>query len=69
MADESEDIQDKLKKFKPKKKKMTVPKEFLEGANSYDDKLVLVKTITEREKQRVVLLFKKMLAEDKPKKR
>jgi hypothetical protein len=69
MADESEDIQDKLKKFKPKKKKMTVPKEFLEGANSYDDKLVLVKTITEREKQRVVLLFKKMLSGDKPKKR
>ena len=68
MSDESEDIQAKLNKFKPKKKKLSVPEEFLEGANSYDDKLILVKAISEKEKQRVVLLFKKMLAEDKPKK-
>lgn len=69
MSDESEDIQSKLKKFKPKKKKLSVPAEFLDGAKSYDDKLMLVQTITEKEKQRVVLLFKKMLAEDKPKKK
>ena len=44
-----------------KKKKMTVPPEFLENAKSYDDKLVLVKTLTEMEKGRVLLIIKGML--------
>lgn len=57
------DIKSNLKKFKPKKPKITVPADFLEGAKSYDDKLVLVKLLTEREKQRVVLMFKKMIAQ------
>ena len=35
--------------------------EFLEGAKSYDDKLTLVKILSEKEKSRVVLLFKKMI--------
>ena len=50
-----------LKKYKPKKKKLTVPTEFLQEAKSYDDKLILVKTLTEMEKGRVLLIIKSML--------
>lgn len=46
-----------------KKKKMTVPPEFLNNAKSYDDKLVLVKALTEMEKGRVLLMIKGMLAD------
>jgi hypothetical protein len=60
MDDSQKEFKDKLKKLKPKKK-LTVPKEFLEGANSYDDKLILVKHLTEREKNRVLLIIKNML--------
>jgi hypothetical protein len=34
MSDDSEDIKVNLEKFKPKKKTLTVPKEFLDNANS-----------------------------------
>lgn len=44
-----------------KKKKLTVPPEFLQEAKSYDDKLFLVKTLTEMEKGRVLLIIKGML--------
>lgn len=44
-----------------KKNRLSVPEEFLDGAKSYDDKLILVKMLTEKEKQRVVLMFKKMI--------
>ena len=44
-----------------KKARLTVPAEFLEGAKSHDDKLTLVKILSEKEKSRVVLLFKKMI--------
>lgn len=57
----SEDIKSDLKKFKPKKKKLTVPAEFLDNAKSYEDKVVLVQHLTEREKGRVLLLIKSML--------
>jgi hypothetical protein len=57
------DVKANLKKFKPKKPKITVPEEFLKGANSYDDKLMLVKYLTEKEKGRVLLIFKKMIAQ------
>lgn len=57
-----DDVKANLKKFKPKKPKITVPEEFLKGANSYDDKLMLVKYLTEREQGRVLLIFKKMIA-------
>ena len=60
MDDHDQDFKDKLKKHKPKKK-MTVPKEFLENANSYDDKLILVKHLTEKEKNRVLLIIRGML--------
>ena len=63
MSDDTEDPREKLKKFKPKKKKLAVPQEFLDNTKSYDDKLIVVKSITEREMQRVVLIMKKMLAE------
>ena len=45
------DIKNNLKKFKPKKPKITVPADFLDGAKSYDDKLMLVKYLTEKEKK------------------
>lgn len=71
MSDD-DDVKANLKKFKPKKPKLAVPEEFLKGANSYDDKLMLVKYLTEKEKGRVMLIFKKMIAqgmqEDKKKK-
>ena len=54
----------KMKKEMAKKKaKLTVPADFLDNAKSYDDKLTLVKILSEKEKQRVVLMFKKMIAE------
>lgn len=66
------DVKNNLKKFKPKKPKITVPADFLDNAKSYDDKLMLVKYLTEKEKGRVMLIFKKMIAqgiaEDKKKK-
>jgi hypothetical protein len=63
MTDE-EDPKKQLEKYKAKKKKkLTVPTEFLQEAKSYDDKLVLVKTLTEMEKGRVLLIIKGMLAD------
>ena len=53
---------ERMKKDMAKKKaKIAVPADFLDNAKSYDDKLTLVKTLSEKEKQRVVLLFKKMI--------
>ena len=63
MSDDDKDIKLDLKKFKPKKPKITVPAEFLDGAKSYEDKLVLVKILTEKELHRSVLMFKKMIAQ------
>jgi hypothetical protein len=57
----SDDIKNDLKKYKPKKKKLTVPEEFLDNAKSYEDKLMLVQHLTEREKGRVMLIIKSML--------
>ena len=47
-------------KFKPKKK-AAIPAEMLSDAKSYDDKLVLVKYLSEKEKDRVVMMVKNML--------
>ena len=64
MSDDSpEDFKKKLEAMKPKKKKLAVPEGFLDGAKSYEGKLEAVKIISEREKDRVVLLFKKMIAQ------
>jgi hypothetical protein len=63
MSDDSEDIKVNLEKFKPKKKTLAVPKEFLENANSYDDKLMVVKVFAEKNVQNTVKLFKNMLKE------
>ena len=58
------DPKEEFKNHRPKKKKkMTVPAEFLQEAKSYDDKLVLVKTLTEMEKGRVLLIIKNMLSD------
>lgn len=59
----NDDVKANLKKFKPKKPKITVPEEFLDNAKSYDDKLMLVRFLTEKEKGRVMLIFKKMIAD------
>ena len=54
----------KMKKDMAKKKaRLTVPADFLDNAKSYDDKLTLVKILSEKEKQRVVLMFKRMIAD------
>jgi hypothetical protein len=63
MSDDSEDIKVNLEKFKPKKKTLAVPKEFLENVNSYDDKLMVVKVFAEKSVQNTVKLFKNMLKE------
>jgi len=55
-----DDFKANFKKFK-KKPKLTVPEEFLDNAKSYDDKLVLVKYLTEKEKNRVILMIRSML--------
>lgn len=57
------DSKEELKKHRPKKKKLAVPAEFLDNAKSYEDKLILVKTLTEMEKGRVLLIIKSMLAD------
>jgi hypothetical protein len=62
MSGEQDDLKKELKKFK-KKKKISVPADFLDNAKSYDDKLMLVKHLTEREKGRVLLMIKSMLKE------
>jgi len=59
MSNDSDDIKANFKKFK--KPKLAVPEEFLDNAKSYDDKLILVKYLTEREKNRVVLMIRNML--------
>lgn len=66
MSDDDLDPKARLDKMKremarKKKAKMTVPADFLDDAKSYDDKLTLVKILSEKEKQRVVLMFKKMI--------
>jgi hypothetical protein len=62
MSDDDE-VKENLIKFKPKKPKITVPAEFLDNAKSYEDKLMLVKFLSEKEKNRVVLIFKKMISQ------
>lgn len=69
MSDDSEDVKSKLEKFKPKKKKIAVPTEFLDNAKSYDDKLIVVKMFAEKNKQNTVKLFKNMLKEGIEKKK
>ena len=56
---------EKMKKDMARKKKarLSVPADFLDNAKSYDDKLTLVKILSEKEKHRVVLMFKKMIAQ------
>jgi hypothetical protein len=63
MSDDNDDVKNNLKKFKPKKSKISVPAEFLDGAKSYEDKLTVVKILTEKEIHRSVLMFKKMIAQ------
>ena len=68
MSDETDDLRNKLNQFKPTKKKLTIPKELLEGANNYDEKLGVIKIVTEKEMKKVILLIKGMLAQDRNKK-
>ncbi len=65
MTTDNDDAKNQLARMKKemakKKPKMAVPAEFLDNAKSYDDKVTLVKILTEKEKHRVVLMFKKMI--------
>lgn len=65
MTEDNDDAKNKLaqvkKEMAKKKQKLAVPAEFLDNAKSYDDKLTLVKILSEKEKSRVVLMFKKMI--------
>jgi hypothetical protein len=69
MDDQPDDLKKQLAAHKPKKKKLTVPEGFLEEAKSYEGKLMAVKIIAEREKDRVLLMIKKMLEPPPPPKR
>lgn len=55
-----ESMEEMKKRFKPKKK-VGISEEMMTGAKSYDDKVVLVKMLTEKEQSRVVLMIKNML--------
>ncbi len=59
-AEGEQDLEAMKKKFKPKKK-VAIPTDMLSDAKSYDDKLILMKFLTEKEKGRVVLMVKNML--------
>ncbi len=59
-GDQPHDLEAMKKKFKPKKK-VTLPTEMLSDAKSYDDKLVLVKMLTEKERNRMILIIKNLL--------
>ena len=59
-AEGEQDLEAMKKKFKPKKK-VALPTDMLSDAKSYDDKLILMKFLTEKEKGRVVLMVKNML--------
>ncbi len=58
--DAATDMESMKKKFKPKKK-VTLPTEMLSDAKSYDDKLLLVKMLTEKERNRMILIVKNLL--------
>lgn len=58
---DAEDLAAKLDKFKPKKKKIAVPMELLDNANSYDDKLFVIKAVTDKEIKKVVRIIQGML--------
>ena len=62
MSDDADDLKAKLEAHKPKKKKLAVPEGFLEEAKSYEGKLMAVRIIAEREKGKVLLMFKGMIA-------
>ena len=64
MSDDLDDLKNKLKQFKPAKKKLSIPKELLDDARSYEDKLVVIKTVSEREMKRVVMIIRDMLQDD-----
>lgn len=67
MEDTPEDFKKKLDALKSKKKKLAIPEGFLESAKSYEGKLEAVKIISEREKDKVILMIKKMLEPEPPK--
>jgi hypothetical protein len=61
MTDDADDLKKKLEKLKPKKK-LDIAEGLLEGAKSYEGKLLAVKIIAEREKNRTLLLIKGLIA-------
>jgi hypothetical protein len=62
MSDDADDLKKQLDKLKPKKKKLAVPEGFLDEAKNYEGKLMAIRIIAEREKGKVLLMFKGMIA-------
>ena len=56
-----EAMKSKLAAEKKKKKAQSVPPELLDNANTYDDKLMVVRMITEQDQGRVAAVLKKMI--------
>jgi hypothetical protein len=67
MTDDADDLKKKLEKHKPKKK-LDIAEGLLEGAKSYEGKLLAVKIIAEREKNRTLLLIKGLINSEEKKK-
>jgi len=57
----AESIEEMKKRFAPKKKSLALTAEMMSGMQSYEDKVVLVKLLTEKEQSRVVQMVKNML--------
>ena len=67
MSDDQEEFKKKLEALKPKKK-IDVTADILQGANDNEGKILAIQIIADRELKRTVLLFKKMLEPEPPKK-
>jgi hypothetical protein len=64
---EAEEFKKKLQSLKPKKK-IDPAADILKGANDYEGKVLAIQIIADRELKRTILLFKKMLEPEPPKK-
>jgi len=56
-----DEMKAKLALEKKKKKAQSIPPELLNNANSFDDKLMVVRLITEQDQGRVAAVLKKMI--------
>ena len=57
-------MRDRIKQEQKKAAKPTIPAELLQDANSYEDKLVVVRMMVEQEQSRVASVLKRMIKID-----